>query len=142
MGDDSPLLLLVEDDPNDVLLFQRALRKVRSGTKVLVARDGDEAVRLVAGQEEISDRTKHPLPTHVVLDFKLPRRSGLEVLDWIRSRPEIRDLPVVVLSSSKEPSDLRRAEKAGIGRYFVNPPGFDDLLEIVKEIVTGWRLLP
>jgi len=137
----SPLILIVDDDANDVLLFQRALRKIRPGTDTAVARDGDEAVRRLAGEGVFSDRSRHRTPTNVVLDLKLPRRSGLEVLDWIRSSPTFRDLRVVVLSSSREPSDIARAHRAGVDRYCVKPAGSKDLEEAVRGILDGWGLL-
>ena len=123
-------LLLVEDDPNDILFFQRALGKVRPGTDVVVARDGEEALPLLAEA------------THVVLDLKLPRKSGLEVLEWIRARSETRALRVSILTSSKDPSDLDRVLRAGVDLYCVKPATFPCLIQTLKQILDEWRLLP
>ena len=123
-------LLLVEDDPNDILFFQKALGRVRPGTDVTVARDGEEAITLLSAA------------THVVLDLKLPRKSGLEVLEWIRSRSECRDLRVSVLTSSKDPSDLDRVLRAGVDLYCVKPATFPCLIQTLKQILDDWRLLP
>jgi len=142
MRDASPFLLLVEDDPNDILLFQRALRKLGSGIPMTVARDGEEAICRLGGEEPFSDRSRHPLPTHLVLDLKLPRRSGHEVLEWVRAHPGLNHLPVVILTSSKELADLARVERSRVDRYCVKPPNFADLILTVRGILEGWNLLP
>jgi len=123
-------LLLVEDDPNDILFFQKALGKIRPGTDVVVARDGEEALSLLEAA------------THVVLDLKLPRRSGLEVLEWIRGRADLRDLRVSVLTSSKDPADLDRVLRAGVDLYCVKPATFPCLIQTLKQILSDWSLLP
>ncbi|HEX7900190.1 MAG TPA: response regulator [Planctomycetota bacterium] len=126
----APRLLLVEDDPNDVLFFQRALGKLKPGTVVVVARDGEEAMSYLKDA------------THVVLDLKLPRKSGLEVLECIRACADFRDLRVSVLTSSKDPIDLERVHRAGVDRYSVKPATFSSLLDTLREILDDWRLLP
>ena len=123
-------LLLVEDDPNDILFFQRALGKVRPGTDVVVARDGEEALPLLEAA------------THVVLDLKLPRKSGLEVLEWIRGRADLRGLRVSVLTSSKDPGDFDRVLRAGVDLYCVKPATFPCLLNTLRQILEEWSLLP
>jgi CheY-like chemotaxis protein len=135
-------LLLVEDDPDDVILFTRALRKVIPNTDLTVARDGDEAVELLSGKGGAVPQEGGLFLSHVILDLKLPKRSGLEVLEWIRRRRELRDLQVVVLSSSRQPEDLERAGRAGGIPYYVKPPNFHELVEIVRRILREWRMLP
>ncbi len=138
-----PRILIVEDDPNDVLLFKRALGKILPGLDVEVASDGQEAVRRLAREEPCSsDRSRYPRPSHVVLDLKLPRKSGLEVLEWIRGQPELSSLRVVILTSSKQSTDLERVYRAGIDKYCVKPVSFTDLVECFRAILECWNLLP
>jgi len=131
-----PAILLVEDDPDDVMLFKRALRKVRPDTDLAVARDGDEAVEILSkGEGRVS-------PSHVILDLKLPRRSGLEVVEWIRDRHGRGGMQVVILTSSQQAEDLEWARRAGVERYHVKPPNFTELVEMIRRILTDWHLLP
>jgi CheY-like chemotaxis protein len=127
-----PRVLLVEDDDNDVLFFRRALRGCGGQVELEVATDGEEAVqRLARGA---------PLPDRVILDLKLPRRSGLEVLSWIRSTPALKHLSVTILTSSGEPSDLARIRELGIDEYIVKPVSYQALLEIVRTLCKSWNV--
>lgn len=135
------VILVVEDDPNDVLLIQRAFAKARILNPVRTVSNGDEAVAYVSGEGQYADREAYPLPVLVLLDLKLPRRSGLEVLGWIRSQPGLKRLPVVVLTSSKESSDINRAYDLGANSYLVKPIGFDSLLELVQSLEVYWMML-
>jgi CheY-like chemotaxis protein len=132
------VILLVEDDTNDVFLMQRACRKVELPNPLVVVGDGDEAVDYLSGSGRYADRATHPLPVLVLLDLKLPRKSGLEVLDWLRRQPALRRLPVVVLTSSKEPGDVNRAYDLGANSYLVKPLGFDALLDLVRSLNVYW----
>jgi CheY-like chemotaxis protein len=123
--------LLVEDEPDDVLFFRRALREIDPAVRVEVATDGVEAM------DHLGDG--RPRPDLVVLDLKLPRRSGLEVLAWLRAREALRDLRVVILSSSGEPSDIRRARELGIDDYLVKPTAYQDLRAAVQGLVAVAR---
>jgi len=142
MGPPSPSLLLVEDEPDDIALFRRALRILRPGTPLTVARDGDEALDLLSKFCAESQQDGHPPLTHVILDLKLPRRSGLEVLEWIRRRRELRELRVVMLTSSPQSRDLERAHRAGLDHYYVKPPNFTELVDVVRTMLREWVLLP
>ena len=93
-------VLLVEDDDNDVLFVQRAFKHAGILNRLEVVRDGDQAVDYLSGKGEYADRDKHPLPVFVLLDLKMPRRSGLEVLEWVKEREGLRRIPIVVLTSS------------------------------------------
>jgi CheY-like chemotaxis protein len=128
-------VLLVEDDESDVIFFERALRSLRARVDLQIARDGEEAIQALTPQEG------RPLPDQVLLDLKLPRRSGLEVLTWIRSTPALRNLPVTILTSSGEPSDLRRIRELGIEEYIVKPVSYRGLLEVVGALCSKWELL-
>ncbi len=134
-------ILLVEDDPNDVILIRRGFAKANLANPLEVVGDGEAAVAYLAGAEPYVDRQRHPVPVLVLLDLKLPRRSGLEVLEWMRSRPDLRRLPVVVLTSSREGNDINRAYDLGVNSYLIKPVGFDALLEMVKALNLYWMIL-
>ena len=131
-------ILLVEDDPNDVLLIRRAFRKVGSETPLHVVEDGERAVAWLSGAGELADRERHPQPDLLLLDLKLPRFSGFEVLQWLRAQPGLRRLPVIVLTGSRELSDVNRALDLGANSYLVKPVGFDALLDIVRSLDLYW----
>lgn len=137
----APTILVVEDDPNDALLLERAFRKARLANPLQLVADGDAAVAYLSGAETYGDREKYPLPALVLLDLKLPRRSGHEVLEWIRGQPGLRRLPVVALTSSRESRDVERAYDLGVNSYLVKPVGFDALLEMVQALNLYWVLL-
>lgn len=136
-----PANLLVEDDPNDVLLIQRAFRKANLGNPVHVVRDGDEAVAYLAGSGGYADRALHPYPVLVLLDLKLPRKSGHEVLQWPRGQEELRRTPVVVLTSSRESIDVDRAYDLGANSYLVKPVSAGALFEMVQALKRYWLIL-
>ena len=127
-----PALLVVEDSEDDLLFLRRAFREAGLSTPLLPAVDGQEAIARLSGTA--------PRPTHVLLDLKLPRKSGLELLAWLRERPEHRHLPVIVLTSSRETSDIDRARSFGVGDYFVKPVSFPELVDVVRAIAGLWKL--
>lgn len=131
-------ILLVEDNSRDIILMQRAFRKADIAKPLQVVNDGEAAVLYLAGQEPYANRNQYPLPVLVLLDLKLPRKSGAEVLLWLRQQPELKRLPVVVLTSSKEYADINRVYDLGANAYMVKPVAFDDLVEIVKTLNMHW----
>lgn len=134
-------ILLVEDNPDDVLLIKRAFKKAGLNHSLQVASHGEEALDYLAGGGDFADRELHPFPALMLLDLQLPRRSGHEVLEWLRSRHELRRLPVVVLTSSREPKDINRAYELGANSYHVKPVSFDALLEMVRVLERYWMAL-
>ena len=142
MLDDGKPILLVEDDPNDQLLIRRAFARAKLMNPLRLTRDGDEAVDYLAGDGAFADREANPLPALVMLDLKLPRRSGLEVLEWLRSQAgSLGRTPVVVLTSSRENRDVDRAYELGANSYLVKPVGFDGLLEMIRTTGLYWTVL-
>jgi len=103
--------------------------------------DGDQAVAYLAGSPPFADRALHPAPILMLLDLKLPRRSGLEVLAWLRRESPLKRLPVVVLTSSRESGDVNRAYDLGCNSYLVKPVAFDALLDMIRTINHYWVLL-
>ena len=134
-------ILLVEDSPDDALLIQRAFRKANLANPVELVRDGEEAVAYLSGKAPYDDRARFPLPVFMLLDLKLPRRSGLEVLAWVRKESVVKRLPVVVLTSSRESVDVNRAYDLGVNSYLTKPVGFEALLEMVKNVNLYWLVL-
>ncbi|MDB6067518.1 MAG: response regulator [Pedosphaera sp.] len=134
------LILHVEDDPNDVMLVGMAFRKAQLETRLFAATDGDQAVHYLAGDGIYADRTAHPLPALVLLDLKLPRKSGLEVLGWLRAQSHtyLRRVPVVMLTSSNQPDDIDAAYDLGVNSYLVKPGDLRVLVEMVKSLHQYW----
>ena len=135
------VILLAEDDPNDVLLIQRAFQRNHVANPVQVVRDGEEALAYLSGQAPFADRERHPLPVLMLMDLKMPRKSGLEVLEWVRQQPGLKRLPIIVLTSSNQSPDINRAYELGANSYLVKPAGFDSLLGLVKNVDMYWLIL-
>jgi CheY-like chemotaxis protein len=138
MSEAPATILLVEDDPNDVLLVQRAFRRAGVDSPIQVVADGEAAVDYLAGRGPYADRERHPLPALMLLDLKLPRRSGFEVLEWLRRQPRLRRLPVVILTSSALTADTRRAYELGANSYLVKPLEFDALQDMLRAVGAYW----
>jgi CheY-like chemotaxis protein len=132
-------ILLVEDNEDDVFLTKRALAGAGVVNPVFVVQDGQEAVSYLAGEGAFTDRATYPLPALVFLDWKLPLKSGHEVLKWIREQSALESLVVVVLTSSNEPADLRRAYSLGASSYLVKPLTLPQLTSLAEAL--GWRWL-
>ena len=131
-------ILAVEDEDDDVALLKRAFHKVGIVNPVTFIPDGEAAVDYLSAQGPFADRAAHPLPGLILLDLKLPRKSGLEVLAWRSGQPNIRRIPVVVLTSSRQNSDLQRAYDLGANSYLVKPVAFDELLAMIEALKLYW----
>lgn len=131
-------VLLVEDAHADILLVRRAFTKIGTDLGLHVVTDGESAIDYLAGRDGYVDRDEHPLPTLLLLDLKLPGRSGFEVLQWLRSEPGLKRLPVTVLSSSKQTVDVDRAFELGANSYLVKPVDFQSLVELLTAVDRYW----
>jgi CheY-like chemotaxis protein len=134
-------VLYVEDDQNDTVLVQRACLNAKVSFDMQVVNDGAAAIAYLTGVNSYSDRQRHPLPIIIMLDLKMPRQNGFEVLHWIRSQRQFKELPVIVFSSSKHEGDMKRAYDTGANSYLVKPVDFDALVEMVKSINVYWLQL-
>lgn len=134
MAEGTRMILLVEDDPDHELLTIRALKKSNIANDVRVARDGAEAVDLLFGEKPIK-------PQVILLDLKLPKVEGLEVLRRIRESAETRMLPVVVLTSSDEERDVVRSYQLGVNSYIRKPVNFNDFAEATRQLGMYWLVL-
>ena|SRR5687767_6891887 len=131
-------ILLVEDNEDDVFLMKRALKGANISNPLCNVEDGQQAIDYLSGNGQFADREEYPIPAIVFLDLKLPLRSGLEVLEWIRGQSGFENLVVLVLTSSNEPSDLKRAYGLGANSYLVKPPTAAQLLELAKAFKWYW----
>ena len=136
--DPAMTILLVEDNEDDVFLMKRALKSADITNPLYIVEDGEQALEYLAGSGQFQDRALHPLPALVFLDLKLPYKSGHDVLSWIRRHEQLKTLIVVVLTSSEEPSDIRRSYQLGANSYVVKPPTAEQLLEVAKVFKTYW----
>jgi CheY-like chemotaxis protein len=134
-------ILLVEDDPRDLELARRALKKANLGNRLEVARDGAEALDYIFCEGPHAGRRIEDAPRVILLDLKLPKVDGLEVLQRIRADPRTRTIPVVVLTSSKEQSDLVRSYQLGVNSYVVKPVTFEQFSQAVQQLGMYWLLL-
>lgn len=131
-------ILLVEDNEDDVFLMKHALRAAGVANPVFVVESGQDAVDYLSGTGNYVDRAKYPMPVIVFLDLKLPLISGHEVLAWIRSQRQLESLVVVVLTSSNEPSDVRRSYSLGANSYLLKPLDTRQLIELAKAFNWSW----
>jgi two-component system, response regulator len=133
-------ILLVEDNPNDLELTLRALRKNKVANDIQVAVDGEEAVHFLFREGKFADRPEGN-PQLVLLDLKLPKIDGMEVLRRLRTDPRTRSIPVVVLTSSREERDIVETYNLGVNSYVVKPVEFDKFISAVSEVGMYWLLL-
>lgn len=133
-------ILLVEDNPSDVELTLRALKEHRMANHVRVARDGAEALDLLLGEDRPASEEAQP-PRLVLLDLKLPRVSGLEVLERMKGDRRTRRIPVVILTSSREDPDIQAAYDLGANGYVVKPVAFSDFVQAVRDLSLYWLIL-
>ena len=132
-------VVLVEDDANDVLLIRRAFEKSAGAIPLVHLADGDAAVRYLAGESPYENRLGSPGPTIMLLDIKLPLRSGFEVLSWARSQPsEVKRLPILMLTSSGQKADIDRAFDLGATAYLRKPSRATLLSELVADLKNFW----
>src|SRR5215510_6532688 len=117
-------VLLVEDDLNDIFLVKRAFKRADIPNPLQVVTDGGEAIQYLIGEGKYSDRQTHPLPHLIVMDIKMPRKNGLEVLEWLKKDTLLRRIPVIIVSSSDMPADINRAYELGANAYMVKPVDF------------------
>lgn len=136
--DNEITILIAEDDPNDVMLLELAIRKNGITSPVRVVRDGEEAVEYLEGKGEYSNRRKFPLPSVIITDVKMPRRSGLEVVEWVRRHPQYGIIPVLMLSGSRIENDVVNAYRLGANTYFSKPSTLDELTQLIGLAHQYW----
>ena len=141
MSGENPVeILLVEDSAEDVELTLRALRKANLTNQITVARDGAEALEFIFCEGAHAGRKMEDAPKVILLDLKLPKVDGLEVLQKVKSDPRSRHIPVVVLTSSREQSNLARSYQLGVNSYIVKPVNFEGFAKAVQDLGMYWLL--
>lgn len=140
-GNEAFTVLLVEDDLNDIFLVKRAFKKALLRNPLQVVTDGQEAIHYLQGEAKYADRDAYPLPTLIVMDIKMPLKSGFEVLEWVKTaEPPLRRIPVVIVSSSDNPADINRAYELGANAYMVKPVDFRAVEQLFESITHYWGL--
>jgi CheY-like chemotaxis protein len=134
-------ILIVEDTPEDLDLALRALRKAKLTNHIHVVRDGEEALQFIFCKGPYAERQMENGPRVILLDLKLPKVDGLEVLQRIKGDPRTRSIPVVVLTSSKEQNDVVESYNLGVNSYIVKPVNFEQFSETVQKLGMYWLLL-
>jgi CheY-like chemotaxis protein len=131
-------VLHVDDDPSDSVLMQQACRKAQVSFVLHSVRDGEMAIEYLSGTGAYADREKHPFPALVLLDLKMPRKTGFDVLIWMREQPTCKILPVIIFTASNQEEDIKRAYECGANSYLVKPVGIHTLIEMVKMVDRYW----
>lgn len=135
---DNQFILLAEDDPNDVLLIQRAFQKAGLFNALRIVRDGEQTIDYLSGRGMYAQRDRFPLPFMLLLDLKMPGADGFEVLRWLRADPNLKRLLVVVLTSSTLQADVDRAYELGANSYLVKPVEFEQMVSMIQRFETYW----
>lgn len=131
--DRKPTVLVAEDEHADVFIMQRAVRKMGSPVALQSVTNGEEAIEYLLGQNRFADRETYPLPNLILLDIKMPRKDGFELLEWLKQTPPFCDIPVVMVTSSSVASDVDRAFGLGASAYLTKPVPVDVLKKLFTE---------
>ena len=134
-------ILLVEDNPTDAELTMRALKRKNLANRLVWVKDGEEAIDFIYARGQFADRNPEDLPRLILLDLRMPKVDGLEVLKEIKAHEKTRKIPVVVLTSSQEDQDVVESYKLGVNSYVSKPVEFDDFLEAVSTLGLYWMLI-
>lgn len=130
--------MLAEDEETDVVMFQLALKRGGIPSALIITRDGQEAVDYLSGQGQYHDRSAHPLPALIVLDLKMPRMTGFDVLSWLTAHDHLKRIPAVVLSSSSYPQDIQQAAQLGAREYYIKPHSVGELAKVLQNATGKW----
>jgi len=131
-------ILLIEDNPADVEITLEAFRRSRSGTRVSVCRDGEDALDYLFQRGRYARGQNAPRPDMILLDLNLPKRSGLELLEQVKQHETLREIPVIVLTTSDRDDDVRRCYRLGANNYLTKPVQFDECVKLVATIQQYW----
>jgi CheY-like chemotaxis protein len=132
------IILLAEEDEDHVILIRKGFQRVGVLNPLYVVRDGEEVLAYLKGEGPFANRAEYPLPTLLLLDLKMPRMDGFQVLEWIRQDPHLRRVPVVVLTSSEDIRDVNRAYDLGANSFLVKPMNMEDLVRLTTAIHGYW----
>ena len=138
MANDRPTLLIVEDNEDDIFFVERIFKQIGARCELRFARDGMEAIEYLTGKGTFKDRAQYPMPTIILMDLKMPRRNGFEVLEWMHNHPEIKLIPTIVVTSSTLQEDVTRAYRLGANAVMNKPVDKDSLLQMLKSFHIYW----
>ena len=136
------VILLAEDNEDDVVLVRRAFREGSLLNPLQVVSNGDQAIAYLSGQGKYANRDEYPLPELVLLDLKMPRKNGFEVLQWIRQQPELKTLRLVVMTASDDIRDVNSAYQLGANSFLVKPVDIASLIEVSRALKGCWLWVP
>ena len=131
-------ILIADDDTQDTMLVRLAVKRAALGLRLESVTDGAEAIDYLLGRSQYADRQAHPFPSMMLLDLKMPRLGGFDVLQYVRSQPGLRRLPIVIFSSSDDPKDIQRAYNEGANSYLCKPHSNEDLASLLKALEGYW----
>lgn len=133
-------VLLVEDDLNDIFLVKRAFKRAQVSNPLQVVTDGVEAIHYLQGKDKYADRHAYPLPKLIVMDIKMPRKTGFEVLEWVKNDGQLKRIPIIIVSSSDNPQEINRAYELGANAYMIKPMDFRSVEQLFQSITHYWGL--
>jgi CheY-like chemotaxis protein len=136
-----PTILIAEDDEDDLLLIQRAIKRARLLNPVQVVRDGEEALAYLGGEGPFADRVQHPVPFLMLLDLHMPKQNGFDVLRWVQRRPELARMKIAILTSSSDEHDYNKAMQLGAHSYFIKPGSLEEFVHLMLRIQGHWLLV-
>ncbi|MDB6122639.1 MAG: response regulator [Pedosphaera sp.] len=131
-------VLMADDDEHAHVLIQRAFRKANASPLLKIVSNGEEAIHYLEGKGIYSDRNLHPLPSLVLLDLNMPKKTGFEVLQWMRGHPDFKRMVVVIFTTSDEPKDINKSYDLGANSYLVKTPLYPEFTELVKSLEVYW----
>jgi CheY-like chemotaxis protein len=135
---EDPIILLAEDREDDIQIIRRAFKQAFVTNPLQIVRDGEEAIEYLAAKGKYASRSEYPLPDLILLDLKMPKIDGFQVLEWIRQQPGIRGIPAVVLTSSDQVRDVNRAYALGANSFLVKPADFQSTVELARVLRKYW----
>lgn len=133
-------VLLVEDDLNDIFLVKRAFKRAQVTNPLQVVTDGAEAIQYLQGKGKYADRRTYPLPKLIVMDIRMPRKTGFEVLEWVKNDGQLKRIPIIIVSSSDSPQEINRAYELGANAYMIKPMDFKSVENLFQSITHYWGL--
>jgi CheY-like chemotaxis protein len=131
-------ILVADDDAQDTMLVKMVVERASLSLRLTSVKDGEEAIDYLMGRKHFADRHAHPFPKMLLLDLKMPRLNGFDVLNFVRQQPGLRQLPIVIFSSSDDPKDIQRAYDGGANSYLCKPHSTDDLSALLKALEDYW----
>src|SRR5687768_1182227 len=138
---EQPFVLIAEDSENDLLMLRRAFRQASITAPVQFVSDGEQAIAYLKGEGKFGRREEFPLPDVLLLDLKMPRKNGFEVLEWLRTQPSLRHLRVVVLTTSQQLRDVNRAYALGAASFLTKPVNFVEFKDTIQAMYNYWMAL-